>query len=165
MDIHKFIELETELINSALNISKSKRPAYTGNSNDVLKNFKSAAEAAGVAPLQAWAVLAKKHLDALLSFAKDQGIEQAEPLWGRASDAINYIVLGMALAIDLGLTEDPTVDKNEAYVAAKPPDQEERTRKIHEAFAKPEHPTYPTVTVCPTGYVPRPTCKPGSTTP
>jgi len=156
MDIHKFIELETELINSALNISKSKRPAYTGNSNDVLKNFKGAAEAAGVAPMQAWAVLAKKHLDALLSFAKDQGIEQAEPLWGRASDAINYIVLGMALAIDLGLTEDPTVDKKDAYVAAKPPGYINDTlTAVPSGYL--EHPTYPTVTVVPTGYVPRPT--------
>lgn len=114
MDIHKFIELETALVNSALNISRDKRPAYTGNSNDVLKNFKSAAEAAGVTPMQAWAVLAKKHLDALLSFAKDPAIPQAETLWGRASDAINYTVLGIALAVDLGLMTDVTDKRDSA---------------------------------------------------
>tara|TARA_R110000751_G_scaffold80003_2_gene161265 strand:- start:23 stop:421 length:399 start_codon:yes stop_codon:yes gene_type:complete len=83
-----------ELLNLAQEIEESKRPAYTQDSPDVLANFKKAAEMTGTTPMQCWGAYFYKHVAAILSYAKDPDIEQAEPLDSRFADAINYLKLG-----------------------------------------------------------------------
>lgn len=93
------------MVSIAMRIARKKRPAYTKGryDTDCLRNFKSAAEEAGISPMQAWIVLAKKHFDALFSYAKDSNIPQSEPIMERAGDAMNYIILLIALAVDSGI--------------------------------------------------------------
>ena len=83
-----------ELLDLAYRIEQAKRPGYTQDSNDVLANFKKAAEMNGVTPMQAWGTYFYKHVAAILSYAKDPDIPQAEELSGRFADAINYLKLG-----------------------------------------------------------------------
>jgi|13_taG_2_1085334.scaffolds.fasta_scaffold26793_3 hypothetical protein len=83
-----------ELLDLAYEIETAKRPGYTLDSPDVLANFKKAAEMTGCTPMQAWGAYFYKHVAAILSYAKDPNIEQAEPLDGRFADAINYLKLG-----------------------------------------------------------------------
>jgi hypothetical protein len=54
-----------ELLGMAVAIQQAKQPSYTRGSGDVLQNFKSAAQAAGITPEQAWVVFAKKQWDAI----------------------------------------------------------------------------------------------------
>jgi hypothetical protein len=83
-----------ELLDLAYRIEQAKRPGYTQDSNDVLDNFKKAAEMNGTTPMQAWGVYFYKHVAAILSYAKNPDIPQAEKLSGRFADAINYLKLG-----------------------------------------------------------------------
>lgn len=86
------------LLDLAKNIADAKRPGYTQGNEDVLKNFKDAAALLpGVTPTQAWAVYFYKHIAAILSWAADSNIAQAESLDGRFADAINYLKLGYGL--------------------------------------------------------------------
>jgi len=86
-----------ELEALAKNIEEAKRPGYTQANGDVLANFKKAAELAGTTPMQAWGVYFYKHVAAILSYAKDPNIPQAEDLDGRFADAMNYLKLGFYL--------------------------------------------------------------------
>ena len=83
-----------ELLNLAHEIEIAKRPSYTQDSDDVLANFKKAAELSGCTPMQVWGAYFYKHVAAILSYAKDPDIPQAEPLDSRFADAINYLKLG-----------------------------------------------------------------------
>ena len=83
-----------DLLKLAEEIEESKSPAYTQDDNDVLYNFKQAAKMNGITSKQAWGVHLYKHISALLSYAKDPEIEQAEELDERFADAINYLKLG-----------------------------------------------------------------------
>lgn len=105
MNIWQYNQLESDICAGALEVARSKRPAYTGDNADVLYNFKKSAYAADIKPLQAWVVLAHKHWDAMVSAAKSQKIKQAEPIRGRAEDLINYVILGLALMIDEGVID------------------------------------------------------------
>jgi hypothetical protein len=82
------------LLDLAYEIEEAKRPGYTQESNDVLDNFKKAAEMSGCTPLQVWGAYFYKHVAAILSYAKDENIPQAEKISGRYADAINYLKLG-----------------------------------------------------------------------
>ena len=84
----------SELLHIAHKIEEAKRPGYTLDSPDVLANFKKAAEMTGCTPMQAWGAYFYKHVAAILSYAKEEDIEQAEPLSGRFADALNYLKLG-----------------------------------------------------------------------
>ena len=83
-----------ELESLAKNIEDSKRPGYTQANGDVLANFRKAAELNGTTPMQAWGVYFYKHVAAILSYAKDPNIPQAEDIDGRFADAMNYLKLG-----------------------------------------------------------------------
>jgi len=83
-----------ELLDLAYRIEEAKRPGYTQDCDDVAVNFKKAAEMTGTTPLQTWGVYFYKHVAAILSYAKDPNIPQAEDLDGRFADAINYLKLG-----------------------------------------------------------------------
>ena len=83
-----------ELEALAKNIEDSKRPGYTQANGDVLANFRKAAELSGTTPMQAWGVYFYKHVAAIMSYAKDPTIPQAESIDGRFADAMNYLKLG-----------------------------------------------------------------------
>lgn len=100
MNAEEYDKAVQRLHDSAAKIVAEKRPAYIAASSDVLRNFKTAADEAGITPLQAWAVHFYKHVSAILAFAKDPNIPQAEAMIGRFSDAHNYLDLGWALATE-----------------------------------------------------------------
>ena len=83
-----------ELLDLAQRIEQAKRPGYTQDSNNVLSNFKNAAEMNGITSMQAWGTYFYKHVAAILSYAKNPDIPQAEPFDSRFADAINYLKLG-----------------------------------------------------------------------
>lgn len=100
MDNETYNIVIKDLVDSALAIEQSKRPAYTIGNKDVLYNFKSVAWRLGVSPMQAWGVYALKHFDSIMALAKDPNIPQAEHIKGRFCDALNYLKLGYALYVD-----------------------------------------------------------------
>ncbi len=62
------------------------------------------AEKAGIDPLQCWVVLLDKHIQSIFTHAKNPNMIEAEPIESRYGDAINYLVLGLALTIDRNKT-------------------------------------------------------------
>lgn len=100
MNADEFEKHIADLMQQAGGIATAKRPGYTQASQDVLANFKVAAENAGIKPMQAWSVYFWKHISAILTYAKDKDIPQAEAIKGRFCDAINYLQLGYALALE-----------------------------------------------------------------
>ena len=97
MTAEEYKESSYSLLLTADGIENAKRPAYTGANTDVLHNFKSVAARLKLTPMEVWSVYFLKHVDAILSAAKDPNIPQAEPLVGRFADAVNYLKLGYAL--------------------------------------------------------------------
>lgn len=82
----------------AQDIMEDKQPAYTGENEDVLSNFKNMADRFGIDPLVAWGIYFNKHVDAINSFIKNPELHQGgEPISSRFADIINYCALGMAL--------------------------------------------------------------------
>lgn len=99
--------LSQMLLHEAASIETAKRPGYTLGNDDVLKNFKAAAERAGVTPGQAWTVYFLKHIDAITSVMTRPDLPVSEAPLGRFSDAINYLKLGYALFSERGTTTSP----------------------------------------------------------
>jgi hypothetical protein len=97
MTLSQYETTAKSLLDEAERIADAKRPAYTLGNEDVLYNFKSVAQRAGITPMQAWAVYFNKHIDAINTMAKDPTLPQAEAIIGRFADAINYLQLGYAL--------------------------------------------------------------------
>ncbi len=100
MNKEEYKKLRKELIQLAENIMNSKQPEYTNNNVDILHNFKSSAKRIGIEPLQVWAVFLDKHIQAIYSHTKDSNLISAEPIESRYADALNYLVLGLALIIE-----------------------------------------------------------------
>lgn len=65
---------------------------YTRGDADRLTNFKRIARDVGITPLQAWAVYAGKHYDAIMTFIKT-GRAESEDIFGRLDDLANYLYL------------------------------------------------------------------------
>ena len=97
MNQQDYDRVSLELLTEAHTIEVAKRPGYTLGNDDVLKNFKAAAERAGVTPGQAWAVYFLKHIDAITSVMTRPDLPVSEAPLGRFSDAVNYLKLGFAL--------------------------------------------------------------------
>jgi hypothetical protein len=86
------------LLQMADKIQQEKNPAYSGGGNqDFHKNFKMIADMLDVDPMMVWAVYFMKHVSALITYAKDPSVEQAESISGRFADALNYIRIGYSL--------------------------------------------------------------------
>lgn len=89
--------LSARLIGLASSIETAKRPEYTNNSVDVLRNFKGCGVEAGCTSEQAWIIYAKKHWDAIRTQMMNPIQNASEPVEGRFADLINYLKLGFAL--------------------------------------------------------------------
>lgn len=72
-------------------VLKSKGPDYS-DASDAFDNFKRRGKEAGITPEQAWAVLAGKHWDAIMTFVRD-GKVRSEPICGRLLDLRNFLDL------------------------------------------------------------------------
>lgn len=70
--------------------------------------------------MQAWAVYFMKHVAAIVSYAKDPNIPQAEALDGRFADAKNYLDLGYAIMRE-GMTPE-NASKLEEMARSAPDD-------------------------------------------
>lgn len=89
-----------------------KVPDYSGEdqSGDTLGNFKNAAETAGVTKFQAWLVFFRKHGMAIEKFCRT-GVVTSEPIEGRITDAINYLVFLRAMVKEERYGGRPLQDK------------------------------------------------------
>lgn len=66
---------------------------YTVGSKDRLANFNRGAELLGMRPEQVLAVYWYKHVTAVLNYIKTGGQSESEPIQGRITDNINYMLL------------------------------------------------------------------------
>lgn len=92
----EFKDRVEDLTESAAETRAEKNPAYSGD-NDYHENFKTAAEFLDVRPVTVAAIYYWKHVSAILSYAKDKDIEQAESLESRFVDALNYTFIMYSL--------------------------------------------------------------------
>ena len=86
-------------------IMADKRPGYTGQSKDVLANFKRVGERMGTPPMQPLLTYWLKHVDSITSILS-QGVEDVEGIASRLADARNYIDLIYALHFEAEFEED-----------------------------------------------------------
>lgn len=93
-DAYPMPEEFAAIISECAQILRSKGDDYTeGNrETDPLYNFKTLAKELGLTPEQVWAVYWRKHVSAILNFAKGGRVE-SEPIRERIKDAINYLLL------------------------------------------------------------------------
>lgn len=95
-----------QILNDYANkIVEKKRPDYTQEHIDVLHNFKQAALAAGITPMQAWLVHFHKQYSAVAKWVKSPKKDVSEPMVDRFADLRNYIYLGFALMQETTLNE------------------------------------------------------------
>ena len=94
----EYQKLRDRFLKETLDLSDLKRIEYTeGNQNDnVLWNFENIATSVGLKPMQVLSVYLHKHLSSLKSYFKE-GKEYSEPIQGRISDIINYLLLMVAM--------------------------------------------------------------------
>lgn len=100
-----FNKVKETLLACADKTQQGKQPGYTGESKDVLVNFKNMAARFGVDPLVVWGIYFNKHVDAVNSYIKNPNIQMGETVDSRFEDLINYIGLGEALLCDLHYPE------------------------------------------------------------
>jgi hypothetical protein len=102
-DFHKLVEQEFETI---MNLTRSKGEEYSRSEDDQLANFKRNAKDLHLSAEQVWAVYFNKHVDSIKSYiqsyAKNHHTEPnlSEPIEGRISDAILYLLLFKAIIAD-----------------------------------------------------------------
>ena len=97
MTKEKYENLRAHLNECAKGVMSLKQPEYTGENEDVLHNFKSTADLVGISPLEAWSVFFIKHVQSVVSHAKNPSLKESEPIKERYVDLINYVHLGYAL--------------------------------------------------------------------
>lgn len=97
MNAEDYDQMSAKLLDYAESVTKSKRPAYTVGSDDVLANFKRVSERTGISPQQVALVYFLKHVDSIQTIVTRRGIIDPEPVKGRFADAINYLILLYAL--------------------------------------------------------------------
>tara|TARA_R100001463_G_scaffold50443_1_gene100671 strand:+ start:1857 stop:2183 length:327 start_codon:yes stop_codon:yes gene_type:complete len=98
MTAKEYQKLRDTFLKETLALSDSKRIEYTeGNHNDnVLWNFENIATKLNLNPFQILSVYLYKHISSLFNYFKD-GKEHSEPITGRISDIINYLLLLIAM--------------------------------------------------------------------
>jgi hypothetical protein len=103
MKAKDFDKLVNETIETCKEIMISKGGEYA-HGDDRLDNFKRNAQLLGLTPEEVHAIYLGKHMDAIHTYIKDirSGKERtrSEPILGRFDDAINYLILGKALAVE-----------------------------------------------------------------
>jgi len=98
MTSKQYSNLRDKFLKETLALSDAKRIEYTEGNQDhnVLYNFENIAKSINLKPLQVLSVYLHKHLSSLMNYFKD-GKEYSEPIEGRISDIINYLLLMVAM--------------------------------------------------------------------
>lgn len=96
MNLEEFLAVVNDSRHKQDELLRVKGADYTRQDEDRLSNFKRAAIAVGLSPLQVWAVYAGKHIDAIMTYVKTGRVE-SEHIESRFNDLINYCYLGLAL--------------------------------------------------------------------
>tara|TARA_R110002020_G_scaffold130699_2_gene292293 strand:- start:1544 stop:1885 length:342 start_codon:yes stop_codon:yes gene_type:complete len=98
MTSKEYKKLRETFLKETLALSDAKRIEYTeGNHNDnVLWNFENIALNVDLKPMQVLSIYLHKHISSLRNYLKD-GREYSEPIEGRISDIINYLLLMVAM--------------------------------------------------------------------
>lgn len=112
MNHEEYYQIRKELLEFAEEVAAPKREEYTGQSQDILYNFKRIANRLGMSPLQVWAVYFNKHVDSVNTFIKGEA-SVSEPMGSRFADMLNYLFLGICLIIEEEQTESPSQDPTE----------------------------------------------------
>jgi hypothetical protein len=97
MTSEQFNKIINELDILAKTTMNHKGPEYTNGSEDILHNFKSTAQKAGVDPLTVWYIFFDKQCSSVAAHVKNDNLTKAEPIESRFADIINYAKLGYAL--------------------------------------------------------------------
>lgn len=115
MTPHAFQTILNDTVDDIHRLLEIKGGEYSPGDNR-LSNFQEAAKRLGMSPLQVALVYLDKHYAAICNYAKDQVTHtsrvRSEPITGRISDAINYLILIRALledqnAIALAVANEP----------------------------------------------------------
>lgn len=112
MNLEQYLQIRMELLEFADEVAAPKREEYTGQSQDILYNFKRIANRLGMSPLQVWAVYFNKHVDSVNTFIKGES-SVSEPMGSRFADMLNYLFLGICLIIEEEQTQSPSQDPTE----------------------------------------------------
>jgi hypothetical protein len=95
MDNERFKNLVIGELNRCKAILDTKGLDYT-TTDDRLANFKDNAKNLNLTVRQSWAVFFYKHISAILTWARG-GELKSESITSRFHDAINYLLLGLAI--------------------------------------------------------------------
>lgn len=98
MTAQEFDKVVNDQFDASRDIMKSKGSDYTDNL-DRLSNFKIVGELVGVDPRVVWAVYSAKHFIAIANYC-GRGKTESEPIDGRISDLINYLLLLKGLVVE-----------------------------------------------------------------
>lgn len=82
-----------EFISDCLRTMSSKGHDYQQGTRDILHNFRTVADAVGVPMEKAWFTYFYKHYSALVTYIKEGGQSESEPIRGRIKDMIVYLLL------------------------------------------------------------------------
>ena len=98
MTSEEYKELRDKFWKETLALSDAKRIEYTeGNHKEnVLWNFENIAESIDLKPMQVLSIYLHKHISSLMNYLKS-GKVYSEPIEGRISDIINYLLLMVAM--------------------------------------------------------------------
>lgn len=113
MTPQRFDAVFEDFVTAMRRLMKTKGGEYQRTA-DVLSNFKLNATDLDLTPFDVWAVYASKHYDALRTHVKDRREHKdrpaSEPIYGRAVDLANYMILFVALYEDAKpRPEDPVM--------------------------------------------------------
>lgn len=81
------------VIKECIKVLAVKGDDYTIGTGDRLHNFKSVAEFTGMTPEQVLGVYFYKHVSAIFAYIKNGKQSESEPIEGRITDVINYMLL------------------------------------------------------------------------
>jgi len=81
------------LLQKCIEVLRVKGKDYTIGTGDRLHNFKTVGEFTGMTPEQSLGVYLYKHISAIFAYIKKGDQSESEPIEGRVTDVINYMLL------------------------------------------------------------------------
>jgi hypothetical protein len=83
-----------EFINDCFKTMREKGHDYRqGNDADILHNFRTVGNAVGEDMMKVWFTYFYKHYSAMVTYIKEGGQRESEPIEGRIKDQIVYLIL------------------------------------------------------------------------
>ena|ERR1700693_3842673 len=92
MTFEQFDKYQSELLKEVVGMKDTKGKEYA-HSGDRFANFNRLSEELGIPNYVIGWIYTKKHLDSIVSYAKEGKIFSNEPIRGRIVDAITYLTL------------------------------------------------------------------------